>query len=84
MDGAFVRLREVSVQYTLSPALAGRLLRGRSASVSLAGRNLALWTNYLGTDPETAFNFTSGTDVPADFQTLAPPSYFVFRINVGY
>lgn len=84
MDGSFIRLREVSVQYTLSPALAGRLLRGRSASVSVAGRNLALWTNYLGTDPETAYNFTSGTDVPADFQTLAPSSYFVFRINVGY
>ena len=84
MEGAFVRLREVSLQYTLSPELAGRLLRGRSASVSLAGRNLALWSDYLGTDPETAFNVTSGTDVPADFQTLAPPSYFVFRINVGF
>ena len=83
-DGAFVRLREVSLQYTLSPALAGRVLRGKSASLSVAGRNLHLWTKYLGTDPETAFNFTSGTDVPADFQTLAPPSYFVFRVNVGY
>ena len=84
MEGAFVRLREVSLQYTLSPALAGRVLRGRSASLSVAGRNLGLWSNYLGTDPETAFNFTSGTDVPADFQTLAPPSFFVFRINVGF
>ena len=84
MSGAFVRLREVSLQYTLSPSASFRLLRGRSASLSLAGRNLALWTNYLGTDPETAFNFTSGTDVPADFQTLAPSSYFVFRVNVGY
>ena len=84
MEGAFVRLREVSLQYTLSPALAGRVLRGRSASLSVAGRNLGLWSNYLGPDPETAFNFTSGTDVPADFQTLAPPSFFVFRINVGF
>ena len=84
MDGAFVRLREVSLQYTLSPALAARVLRGRSASLAVSGRNLALWSNYLGTDPETAFNFTSGTDVPADFQTLAPPSFFVFRINVGF
>ncbi len=82
--GAFVRLREMSVQYTLSPALAGKALRGRSASIALSGRNLKLWTKYLGTDPETAFNLTSGTDVPADFQTLAPPSFFVFRVNVGY
>lgn len=83
-SGAFVRLREVSMQYTFAPTLAQRFLRARTASVVVSGRNLALWTNYPGTDPETAFNFTSGTDVPADFQTIAPPSYFVFRINLGY
>ena len=84
-DGAFIRLRELSLQYTLSPALAGRVLRGRSASLSVAGRNLALFTNYLGTDPETAFNATNSASLlPADFQTLAPPSFFVFRINVGF
>jgi TonB-linked SusC/RagA family outer membrane protein len=83
-SGAFVRLRELSVQYALSPSAAALLFRGRSAVVSFAGRNLKLWTNYLGTDPETAYNITSGTDVPADFQTLAPPTYFVFRVNVGY
>ena len=82
--GAFVRLRELSVQYTLPPTLAGQLLRGRSGSVAFSGRNLKLWTKYLGTDPETAFNATSGSDVPADFQTLAPPTYFVFRVNLGY
>ncbi len=83
-SGPFVRLREASVQYTLSPSVAQRFLRARTASVVVSGRNLALWTNYPGTDPETAFNFTSGTDVPADFQTIAPPSYFIFRINLGY
>ncbi len=84
MEGAFVRLRELSVQYSLSNSLAQRLFRARSASFSASGRNLLLITNYLGTDPETGFNLTSGTDAPADFQTLAPPSYFVFRINLGY
>lgn len=87
MSGSFVRLREASVQYNFSPDFARRFLRSRTASIVASGRNLALWTNYLGTDPETAFNFTAsgaGTDVPADFQTLAPPSYFVFRINLGF
>jgi hypothetical protein len=82
--GSFVRLREVSVRYALPSSAAASLLHGRSAALSVAARNLKLWTNYLGTDPETAYNITSGTDVPADFQTLAPPTYFVFRINVGY
>lgn len=85
--GAFVRLREASVQYTFSNDIARRLFRARSASVVASGRNLLLISNYLGTDPETAFNLSAsslGTEAPADFQTLAPPSYFVFRINLGY
>jgi outer membrane receptor protein involved in Fe transport len=82
--GAFIRFRELTMQYTFPQSFASRMFRSRSASIVLTGRNLALWTNYLGTDPETAFNITSGTDTPADFQTLASPSYFTFRINLGY
>ena len=86
MSGAFVRLREASVQYTFSNDIARRYFRARSVSLAASGRNLHLWTSYLGTDPETAFNITNPTsgDVPADFQTLAPPSYFTFRINLGF
>jgi TonB-linked SusC/RagA family outer membrane protein len=85
MSGAFVRLREASLQYSVSPSVARRLFRARSASFIVTGRNLALWTDYLGTDPETGFNLTNtGTEVPADFQTLSAPSYFTFRINLGY
>jgi hypothetical protein len=84
MDGSFVKLREASVQYQFEPVWAQRLARAKTLSVAFSGRNLAMWTRYLGTDPETAFNFTGGTDAPADFQTLAPPSYFVLRFNLGY
>jgi len=86
MSGAFVRLREASVQYTFSNDIARRYFRARSVSLAASGRNLHLWTSYLGTDPETAFNITNPTsgDVPADFQTLAPPSFFTFRINLGF
>ena len=83
-DGAFVRLREASLEYTFAPTLAARLLKARSLSVVLAGRNLRLWTKYRGVDPESGFNTTSGTDAPSEFQTIAPPSYFTFRFNLGY
>jgi TonB-linked SusC/RagA family outer membrane protein len=83
-DGGFVRLREASLQYTFAPTLASRLLKARSLSVVLSGRNLRLWTKYRGADPESAFNTTSGTDAPSEFQTIAPPSYFIFRFNLGY
>lgn len=83
-DGGFVRLREASLEYSFSPQLASRLLRARSLSVVLAGRNLRVWTKYRGVDPESGFNTTSGTDAPSEFQTIAPPSYFTFRFNLGY
>jgi outer membrane receptor protein involved in Fe transport len=82
--GAFVRLREMSVQYTVAPALAQKLTRARSLNVVLTGRNLWLKTKYRGTDPESGFNTTSGTEAPNEFQTVGPPSYFIFRVNVGY
>jgi TonB-dependent starch-binding outer membrane protein SusC len=43
----FVRLREVALTYTL-PQNVARMFRTSSASVTLAGRNLALWTDYTG------------------------------------
>jgi hypothetical protein len=82
--GAFVRLREASVQYTFSPSLASTLVKARSLSVVLSARNLKLWTKYRGTDPESGFNTTGAGDAPQEFQTVGPPSYFVFRVNVGY
>ena len=82
--GAFVRLREMSVQYTVAPALASKLMRAKSMNVVLTGRNLFLSTKYRGTDPESGFNTTSGTEAPNEFQTVGPPSYFIFRVNVGY
>jgi hypothetical protein len=52
--GRFARLRELSASYNMSPSLA-RMVGGRSGSVTLSGRNLALWTPYGGTDPENFF-----------------------------
>jgi hypothetical protein len=51
--GDFTRLREVVVAADVPLAVA-RALRFRSATVSLQGRNLALWTSYSGADPESA------------------------------
>jgi TonB-linked SusC/RagA family outer membrane protein len=82
--GGFVRLREASLQYTFSSALASKLARAQSLSVVLSGRNLKLWTKYRGTDPESGFNTTEGTEAPNEFQTIGPPSAFVLRFNLGF
>jgi TonB-linked SusC/RagA family outer membrane protein len=52
-DGGFVKLREVSVGYTLDYPWVQRALGFSSIDLRLAGRNLITWTNYEGYDPET-------------------------------
>jgi TonB-linked SusC/RagA family outer membrane protein len=50
----YARLREVSAAYQLAPRWA-QLLGARGGSLTVSGRNLALWTPYGGTDPENFF-----------------------------
>ena len=80
-DADFIRLREVSLTLN-APESWASALRGQRLSVSLAARNLGLlWTRYEGVDPET--NISSG-NTPTDFQSAAPPSYFMVRLNLGF
>ncbi len=63
-DGSYVKLKEVSLTYTLNPKLLDKTpIAG--LSVSLIGRNLWLSTNYKGVDPETSLtgaNHSQGMD----------------------
>ena len=50
-DGDFTRWRELSVAYVLPVELAARF-GARSVTLSFAARNLKIWSNYSGIDPE--------------------------------
>jgi TonB-linked SusC/RagA family outer membrane protein len=80
----FVRLREMSLTYSPSGDLAARLFKARTASFTFSARNLAVWTDYSGVDPEIDRLAATGTEVPEEFQTLGPNSYFLFRVNLGF
>jgi TonB-linked SusC/RagA family outer membrane protein len=81
-DGDFMRFRELSLSYTVPESWIGRYLRGRSAVATASIRNIGvIWTKYSGTDPE-AFGTTG--DSPSSFQAFAPPTYFSFRLNLGF
>ena len=84
-DASFLKLREVTMRYSLAPRLAS-LLRARSADVLLTARNLGTWTKYRGVDPENDYLVTSTTtrDVPSDFQTAGPATYYILRMNIGF
>ena len=68
---SFMKLREVTLSYDLSPRLTSMMFRGsaRSASFSISGQNLFTWTRYRGLDPEVS-NF--GDSPLSRMQDLAP------------
>jgi len=81
-DAGFVRLRELSLTYTMPPTFA-RAFRAQTASVTIAGQNLALWTKYEGYDPEVVS--AAGADFNRDdFFTQPPVRRWVFRVNLTF
>ena len=54
-DASFMRFRELSATYTLPSRLASRIGASRS-TITFAGRNLGLRTNFPGIEPEASFN----------------------------
>ncbi len=95
-SAAFTRLRELSLTYLASSRLAAAI-RARALSVTVAGRNLALWTKYTGSDPEV--NTAAGTnivtspggvpttalnpDLVADYLSVPQMRYWTLKVNVG-
>jgi TonB-linked SusC/RagA family outer membrane protein len=81
-EGDFLRFRELALTFTPHEDWAARLFRGRSITATLAARNLGMiWTKFTGVDPE-AFGTTG--DAPSTFQAFGPPTYFSFRLNLGF
>jgi hypothetical protein len=90
-DATFTRLREVSASFEL-PQPITRLLRVHSATLTLAARNLLLWTRFPGVDPEVNGSAGDG-GVPSSTNPFSaysqnnpgpPPSqYWVIRMRLG-
>ncbi len=93
---SFTRLRELSLTYA-APVRLAAALRARTLSVTIAGRNLALWTKYTGADPEVSTaggvnQITSVTGVPTtavnpdivgDDMSVPEMRYWTLKVNVG-
>lgn len=65
-DATNTRLREVSIGYSFKEGFVSRIAGSRQLDVKLSGRNLKLWSDYSGFDPETnlggAANSNRGID----------------------
>jgi hypothetical protein len=66
-DGSYVKLREASVSYTLTPKFLGL----QNIRASLTGRNLLVFTDYSGYDPEV--NAAGQSTVVRNFDFVEVP-----------
>ncbi|MEO0900153.1 MAG: SusC/RagA family TonB-linked outer membrane protein [Bacteroidota bacterium] len=82
-DASFVKLKEVSLSYTLPRNMVSKIGLG-DLTVALTGNNVALWTKVPHIDPE-AQAMNGGTLVPG-FEVTQLPSVrqLGFRVNVGF
>lgn len=82
-DGTRTRLREVSIGYSIKGEKFRKKTKLNSIDFSVTGRNLALWTNYSGIDPET--NLTGPTNGRGlDYFNNPSTKSFFFTIKINY
>ncbi|MEE8148506.1 MAG: hypothetical protein V3T24_12940, partial [Longimicrobiales bacterium] len=78
---SFVKLRDVSVKYTIGGGTIARFLGFNRAELTFAGRNLITWTDYGGLDPESNLTGQSTGRGIEYFNNPRIRSY-VFQINL--
>lgn len=85
-NSGFVRLREVSLYYSVPSALRTSLFKDyvKRLQIGVSGNNLLTWTNYRGYDPEIS-NFGS-TNTQAQVDVVGYPSTrrMWLHINFGF
>ena len=88
-DGSYIRLKNVSLSYSLPQTLLARqrLIRGVRATVG--AQNLATITGYSGLDPEVgsyvgANTYTSNQAIGLDFGRYPLTPIYTFSLNVNF
>ena len=81
--GDFVKLRNVSIGYTLPRNLLAKA-KISSARVYISGQNLAIMTKYPGPDPEVSSNGTANGGQGVDRNTVANARTITLGLNIGF
>ncbi len=78
-DGSFVKLRELSVSYSI-----GTFKAVKDLTVSFTGRNLISWDNYKGYDPEVNAGGQSTILRGVDFGAVPIPKTFSVTVSAKF
>ncbi|MGH7547754.1 MAG: SusC/RagA family TonB-linked outer membrane protein [Gemmatimonadales bacterium] len=79
-DAGFVKLREISVSYTLDQPWVQSSLGLSSIDLRVSGRNLKTWTDYTGIDPENSLNGAEYSGRGIDYFNHPQTRSFVFTV----
>jgi TonB-linked SusC/RagA family outer membrane protein len=80
----YARWRELTLSYDV-PDKYAKLARTDRASISLSGRNLALWTSYQGFEPEAMFlGGSRGGNAAWEQTTLPQLRSWMLTFNLGF
>jgi TonB-linked SusC/RagA family outer membrane protein len=79
----FWRFRELSVTYQLPGRALSMIRAAQGSTIVLGARNLHLWTNFTGLDPESNYGVT-GAELQNEFNTAPQPTYLTMRLNLKY
>ncbi|HJV19233.1 MAG TPA: SusC/RagA family TonB-linked outer membrane protein [Sediminibacterium sp.] len=80
-DASFVKLRELTIGYTIPDKFFGKL-PVRGATISFVGRNLFVWDNVPHVDPEN-MSMSGGTALPG-IEYMAIPSTRSYGFNLSF
>lgn len=85
-SGTFVKMRQVSLSYSLPTNLVESIPGIQGATISLQGKNLFWWTkDNLKFDPETAFSSTSGTFAGGvSYVDLPATRSYGIKLNINF
>ncbi len=85
-DGSYLRLKVLSVGYTIAPETLRGIAKGsfNSVRVYVSAQNLLTITKYTGYDPEVGSRFNGALSAGIDYGQFPQPRSFLFGLQVGF
>ncbi|MCK7509012.1 MAG: hypothetical protein MZV70_36585 [Desulfobacterales bacterium] len=81
-DGSYIRLREVSLSYSI-PSNWLKKLPIKGLNIGISGRNLLLFTDYSGIDPETNLSGASNS-IGRDYFNMPNTRSYEFNLEIKF
>lgn len=82
-DGSYLRLKNITLGYTLPAALTGKVGIS-SARVYVSGQNVLTFTNYSGLDPELTGTASNTLTQGIEFYSMPQPRVFMGGFNLSF